>query len=146
MTMCDKELLVAYLYDEVEPVERRTMETHLLACAECRGEVKGLRNTRTDLEAWAPPVPGFEFEMVGRPAGAPQRRYWSIAPAWGLAAAAVLVLSVASAIANVEVTIGSGGLTVRTARRRTWSRRPPVRPIARPLSRQRRLFAGISCR
>jgi hypothetical protein len=114
MTMCDKELLVGYLYDEVEPLDRRTMETHLLACAECRAELKGLRNTRTDLEAWPPPVPDVEFQMVGRPPAAPERRYWSIAPAWGLAAAAVLVLSVASAIANVELRIGSDGVTVRT--------------------------------
>jgi hypothetical protein len=114
MTMCDKELLVGYLYDDVEPVERRTMETHLLACGECRAELKGLRNTRTDLGAWAPSVPELQFQITGRPPSTPERRYWSIAPAWGLAAAAVLVLSVASAIANVEVKIGADGFTVRT--------------------------------
>jgi predicted anti-sigma-YlaC factor YlaD len=115
MTMCDKELLVGYLYDEVDSAERRTMETHLLACAECRGELKDLRSTRTRLAAWAPPTPELEFQMVRAPEAAGSRtRRWSISPAWGLAAAAVLVLSVASAIANVEVKYGPDGLTVRT--------------------------------
>ena len=106
--MCDKELLVGYLYDEVDAAERRTMETHLLACTECRGELKDLRSTRTRLAAWAPPTPELEFQMVRAPEAAASRtRRWSISPAWGLAAAAVLVLSVASTIANVEVKYGA---------------------------------------
>jgi len=124
MTMCDKELLVGYLYDEVEPAERRTMETHLLACGECRSELKGLRNTRTDLGAWTPGVPELEFQIAARPPSAPERQYWTIAPAWGLAAAAVLVLSVASAIANVEVKIGSDGFTLRTGAARAAAAAP----------------------
>jgi hypothetical protein len=113
--MCDKELLVGYLYDEVDAAERRTMETHLLTCGECRGELKELRSTRTRLAAWAPPTPGLEFQVVRAPdAPAASKRLWSISPAWGLAAAAVLVLSVATAIANVEVKYGADGLTVRT--------------------------------
>ncbi len=66
--MCDKELLVGYLYDEIDTVERRTMETHLLTCADCRGELKDLRSTRTRLAAWAPPAPDLEFQVVRAPA------------------------------------------------------------------------------
>ena len=77
--MCDKELLVGYLYDEVDAAERRTMESHLLACAECRGELKDLRGTRTRLAAWAPPTPELEFQMVRAPEAAASRaRPWSI--------------------------------------------------------------------
>jgi hypothetical protein len=127
MMMCDKELLVGYLYDEVEPVERRAMETHLLACGDCRAELKDLRSTRTRLASWAPPAPELEFHVVrGSEAAARQPRYWSISPAWGLAAAAVLVLSVASAIANVEVKYGPEGLTVRTGGARVTSAPTPT--------------------
>lgn len=127
--MCDNELLVGYLYDEVDAAERRTMETHLLACAECRGELNDLRSTRTRLAAWAPPAPELEFQMVRAPEAAASRtRRWSISPAWGLAAAAVLVLSVASAIANVEVKYGPDGLTVRTGALRASPAQPA--PVA----------------
>ena len=129
--MCDKELLVGYLYDEVDAAERRTMESHLLACAECRGELKDLRGTRTRLAAWAPPTPELEFQMVRAPEAAASRaRRWSISPAWGLAAAAVLVLSVASAIANVEVKYGPDGLTVRTGALRASPAQPAPVPGA----------------
>jgi hypothetical protein len=115
MTMCDKELIVGYLYDEIDAPERRTMETHLLSCGDCRDELKGLRSTRARLSSWAPPAPELEFHVVrGSEIPAPRARHWSVSPAWGLAAAAVLVLSVASAIANVEVKYGPDGLTVRT--------------------------------
>ena len=127
--MCDKELLVGYLYDEVDAAERRTMESHLLACAECRGELKDLRGTRTRLAAWAPPTPELEFQMVRAPESASRAR-WSISPAWGLAAAAVLVLSVASAIANVEVKYGPDGLTVRTGALRASPAQPAPVPAA----------------
>jgi hypothetical protein len=131
--MCDKELLVGYLYDEIDPVERRAMENHLLACVDCRGELKDLRSTRTRLAAWAPPAPELEFQVVRAPeASALRERYWSISPAWGLAAAAVLVLSVATAIANVEMKYGPDGLTVRTGALRT-SAAVPASTAAAPV-------------
>jgi hypothetical protein len=113
--MCDNELLVGYLYDEVDAVERRAMEAHLLSCADCRAELKDLRSTRTRLAAWAPPAPDLQFQVVRGPeVTEPRRRQWSISPAWGLAAAAALVLSVATAIANVELKYGPDGVTIRT--------------------------------
>jgi anti-sigma factor RsiW len=120
--MCEKELLVAYLYDDLAGDDRATFESHLRGCAECRDELKGLRAVRADLAAWAPPQPDFGFrvvrggraaeqEVIGRPAPS-WRAWWT--PAAGLAAAAVLVLAAASAVAHVEVRRGPDGVTVRT--------------------------------
>lgn len=115
--MCDKELLVGYLYDELPPAERSRFEAHLFTCAECRDEVEGLRATRAQLASWAPPQPDLGFQIV-RGGSAAARRRFHVSPAWGLAAAAVLLLAVASAIANVEVRVGSEGFVVRTG----WAR------------------------
>jgi anti-sigma factor RsiW len=122
--MCDsKDLLVGYLYGEVDAAGRRTFETHLATCAECRDEVAGLRTTRTALAQWTPPEPDFAFTIVRRPA-APERVRFQVSPAWGLAAAALLVLALGTAIANVEVRYGSDGVVVRTG----WNRAAPEPP------------------
>jgi hypothetical protein len=127
--MCeDKELLVAYLYDDLADGARATFESHLRGCAECRAELKALRAVRSDLAAWAPPEPDFGFRVVrgGRDAAATDlrpltppvqswRAWWT--PAAGLAAAAVLVLAAAASLAHVEVHRGPDGITVRTG----WS-------------------------
>ena len=127
--MCeDKELLVAYLYDDLAGGARATFESHLRGCAECRGELKALRAVRRDLAAWAPPVPDFAFRMInargGRDTAATDvrglvtapvrswRAWWT--PAAGLAAAAILVLAAAASLAHVEVHRGPDGITVRT--------------------------------
>lgn len=120
--MCDKELLLGYLYDELPPSDRQTFDRHLTSCAECREEVEGLRGTRTHLTSWAPPEPDLGFHIV-RGAEVPARevrpaRWWRMSPAWGLAAAALLVLAVSAAIANVEVRAGRDGIVVRTG----WNR------------------------
>jgi hypothetical protein len=133
MMICDKETLVSYIYDELDAAERVAFETHLAACGECRDEVAGLRATRAHLARWAPPEPDFgpRFRIVrDGEMPAPARRF-RVSPAWGLAAAAVLLLAVASAIANLEVRYGRDGLVVRTG----WSRTPPAvaaPPVAAP--------------
>jgi len=118
--MCDKDLLVGYLYDDMAPGERRVMDAHLVTCEDCRAELTGLRGTRTTLTAWAPPTPDLAFPFV-RPSPAPLQRVraWTVSPAWGLAAAAVLVLSVATAVANVEIKYGPEGFSLRTGAART---------------------------
>ena len=115
--MCDQEVLVGYLYGELPPAERSAFDGHLRTCADCRGEVEALKGTRTVLQEWTPPESHLGFEMVRRadPVVRPARaRWWGLSPAWGLAAAAMLVGAVSAAIAQVEVTVGSGGVTVRT--------------------------------
>jgi putative zinc finger protein len=116
--MCEsKDLLVAFLYGELDAGDRRTFQTHLTSCAECREELAGLRATRGQIASWTPPEPDFGFRIV-RGAAAPPAPRFRIAPAWGLAAAAVLVMAMAAAIANVEVRYGGDGLVVRTG----WNR------------------------
>jgi hypothetical protein len=125
MIMCDKEILVAYLYDELPRSDRLAFEAHLAQCADCRDELLGLRATRTQLADWAPPEPELAFQIV-RGAVAPPPSRFRVAPAWGLAAAAVLLLAVASTIANVEVKYGADGLTMRTG----WNKPVTAQPLA----------------
>jgi len=113
----DKDAIVAYLYEEVDPVERSRIEAHLGTCSACRAEVNALRAIRNELPAWAPPERDLGFTIVDRAKSAAPPRRW-VMPAWGLAAAATLVLAAAAAIANVEIRYGADGLSVRTG----WSR------------------------
>ena len=120
--MCDKELLLAYLYEELPSSNRQAFDQHLVSCADCREEVEGLRGTRSHLASWAPPEPDLGFHVV-RSAAPPATvvtpaRWWRVSPAWGLAAAALLTVAVSAAVANVEVKVGSDGVVVRTG----WNR------------------------
>ena len=119
--MCDKELLIAYLYGELQPSERDAFDRHLAACADCRGDADGLRGTRTYLQSWAPPEPDLGFQIVRAPhrvAPASTARWWRVSPAWGLAAAAMFVGAISAGIANLEITAGTRGVSVRTGRGR----------------------------
>ena len=115
--MCETELLIDYLYGELAPDERHKFDLHLKSCADCRREIDGMRATRTTLQSWAPPEPDLSFEVVRAPQRSESRKWWGLSPAWGLAAA-MLVGAVSAAIANVEVTIGGSGLTVKSG----WNR------------------------
>jgi hypothetical protein len=132
--MCEKELLVAYLYDDLGDADRARFETHLRGCADCRDDLKALRGVRADLVTWAPSQPDFAFRVVREPlpadggkvvpfetpAARSLRGWWT--PAAGLAAAAVLVLAAAAALAHVDVHRGPDGITVRTG----WSAFAPA--------------------
>lgn len=127
--MCEKDALLAYLYDDLSGADRVAFETHLQECAACHDELKALGAVRVDLASWAPPHVDLDFRVVR---GASQTghvlrtpvlswRAW-YTPAAGLAAAAVLVLAAASAVARVEVHRGPDGVTVRTG----WSAGAPA--------------------
>ena len=126
--MCDsKELLVGYLYGELDAIDRRAFDAHLATCAECRAELPGLQATRERLAGWAPPAPALEFRVVSgaaAPVAAPAPAWRRFAPAWGLAAAAVLVLAAAAGLANVEVRYDGDGVVVRTG----WAQAGPQAP------------------
>ncbi len=105
--MCDKELLVGYLYDDMAPgraADDGSASAHVRGLP---GRADGPARHPDDAERVdaADARPGVPVRPAG-PAPAPRARAWTVSPAWGLAAAAVLVLSVASAIANVEVKYG----------------------------------------
>jgi hypothetical protein len=118
----DKHRLVSHLYGESSPEETAAIESHFAACAACAAEFAGLQDVRRHLAAWPAPEVDLGFTLtrasalpspVGSSAVARPRRSWTL-PAWGQAAAAVLVLSAGAAIANLEVRYGSDGLTIRT--------------------------------
>jgi hypothetical protein len=123
MTMCNKELLVAYVYDDISDMDRGRFERHLRECVACREEAAAMRGVRADLSAWNPSEPdlGFSIVQARRPSW---RAWWT--PAFGLAAAAVLVLAAASALAHVEVSYGPSGFAIRTG----WNQAPVAAPVS----------------
>src|SRR5512136_2846816 len=108
-TCLDKESLVAYLYDEGDEAERQHAEDHLAGCASCAREVRDLRSVRTTLREWEPAGEAPGFRLV-QDAPAPETRHaWRRLPAWAQGVAAVMVLGVGAAIANLDVRYGSDG-------------------------------------
>jgi hypothetical protein len=95
------------------------------------------------LQQWTVPDTDLGFEMVRRaiPVARPAKaRWWGLSPAWGLAAAAMLVGAVSAAIAQVEVTVGSGGVTVRTG----WASAPVQTAQAAPSGELERISARLA--
>lgn len=127
-TCDDKATLVAYLYNEIDEADRQRVDEHLRECAACESEMGALAGVRTQLTQWAPPNAELGFTIVQRNAvqeratvpatdTAPMARPaagWSSVPVWAQALAAVLVLAVSAAVANVQVTSGPDGLVVST--------------------------------
>lgn len=125
--MCNQERLLDYLYDELPAEERTAFEIHLNGCGSCRAELDALGNTRHALALWAPPDPELGFKIVRNEEKPPPRRaFWNFSPQWGLAAAAVLLLSIGAAIANLEVRYASDGFVVRTGWGRPAAQAPAV--------------------
>ncbi len=61
----DAEILVAYLYGEASPGERRAVAAHLNQCTFCEAEVADLTATREQLAAWRPPEAALGFHVDG---------------------------------------------------------------------------------
>jgi hypothetical protein len=112
--------LVAFLYNELPPGERRAFEAHVATCLVCHGELAALGSIRTQLQEWTPPD-AFRSMTAGEPVTSRQRTgLWSAAremPAWAQVAAAALIMGVSAGIANLDVDISRNGLSVRTG----WS-------------------------
>ncbi len=123
MSTCDKELLVTYLYDECDAADRARVEAHAAACAACERELRALRDLREDLAQWAPPERPLGLRVIQEPSA--PRAGWRAAPrryaAWGLAAAALLVVAASAGLANLDIRYGAQGLVVRTG----WARGAP---------------------
>lgn len=129
--MCsDKELLIGYLYGECDPSDRRRMDAHLAICPACQAELYGLQNTQEQLATWGTPESALGLKLVRtgeleqKPDNVVRPSRWMnrLRPVAALAAAAVLVLAIATAVARVEIRYGADGVTVRTG----WSPRDTV--------------------
>jgi hypothetical protein len=105
------ETIVAFLYDELEPDQRRGFNAHLLTCTICRDEVAGLRAVRTQLARWEPPA----LTSLQSPVpGTSRPVWWHAVPAWAQVAAALLFLGVSAGIANLDVRYDQNGLNITT--------------------------------
>jgi hypothetical protein len=148
----DKDQLVAFLYDEIDPVSRRRVEEHLRVCTTCAAEIREFGEVRHALAKWQPPdavldvtIPvaegGRQRNGSGRPVANHDQplpeskgelvrpaRWWTrpALPAWAQAAAAVLVVATGLAIANLQVRYDTNGLVVTTG----WM--TPTSPAAAP--------------
>jgi len=143
-TCDDKATLVAYLYDEIDAGDRQRVDEHLRQCAACAAEVGALAGVRIELTQWAAPNAELGFTAVAKAteeivrgdappmaAEAPSATvlrpapWWNTVPVWAQAVAAILVLAVGAAIANVQVKSGPDGFVVSTG----WMT-PPAPPAA----------------
>ena len=113
------EILIAYLYDDIEPGPRAAFDAHLATCDRCRHELADLQGVRTGLQAWTPPELSRSV-VAASVSPAPKSRvpaWLREVPVWAQVAAAMLFLGVSARIANLDVRYDRGGLTVRTG----WS-------------------------
>jgi hypothetical protein len=118
-TCDDKQTLIAYLYGEIDPEERKAVDHHLAHCTACADEVMALGDARSELGLWVPPHVELDFAIVKKselPSSNVLRpaQWWNTVPVWAQAAAAVLVLAAGAAIANLHVRSGPDGFSVST--------------------------------
>ena len=136
------DVLVAYLYDDIEPRAREAFEAHVPDCLTCRTELDALSDVRVGLAAWAPPdvldgiggtAPRSTLRIVNPelPRVSTGFRTFAAAPVWLQAAAAMLVVAASLGLANLNLTYSpSAGLSVSTG----WMRpAPAVTPVPAPV-------------
>jgi hypothetical protein len=117
------EILIAYLYGDMDGADREAYERHAASCAACRAELDELGAVRAQLARWTPPEPVFGVGRAAAPrdaggrvlAGPPSwlTRLREI-PVWTQVAAAALVLGASAGLANVRIDYNDAGLAVRT--------------------------------
>jgi hypothetical protein len=110
------EILVAYLYEDMEPPERELFAAHLPGCGACRTELDDLTSVRAGLARWTPPEPERRLTLAPPVPRRPARIWSALAevPAWAQVAAALLVLGIAAGVANLNVQYDRDGFSVRT--------------------------------
>jgi anti-sigma factor RsiW len=117
-TCDDTETLVAYLYDDIDPIARDEVTRHLAECGRCRDELASLGGVREALAEWTPPAPPLRFTVVSESQASnvvrPDVSRWQTVPHWAQLVAATLVLAVGAGIANVQVRRDGQGWTVST--------------------------------
>jgi Putative zinc-finger len=99
-----KELLMAFLYNEVSAAERKEFENHQSNCADCRFELNSFKHTRAEMSSWQIPFTPNIQVTIPRTAMDALREFFTLVPTWfkvgsGLAAAtaaALLFLAIAN--------------------------------------------------
>jgi hypothetical protein len=136
-----EDVLVAYLYDDIEPLERAAFERHLPGCLPCRTELRALSDVRDGLMAWAAPdvaegvggqTPRAALRLADTPAKASGWRVLGEAPVWIQAAAAMLVVAASLGIANLRLNYSRDGLSVSTG----WMQQAPTAAVPEVASAQ----------
>jgi len=95
---CSRELIEAYLDDELDPAAAAEMREHLLNCPDCADTCARIREQKTEIRSLAPvfkPPPGFEDSVrnaLRREAGRKQAQQKQGVPWRWLAIAASLLL------------------------------------------------------
>ena len=123
------ELLIEYLYDEVDDEQRQAVETYLDAHPEKRKELEELRQTRGILAQWEDEEPASQVVFVTDKSRRFSRTTWRIGVVSALAVAAVLVLM----FADFEVGVRDGRFHFAAGRSPT-SAEPLVQESDRPLT------------
>ena len=136
------EVLIAYLYDDIDPCDRTAFERHLSTCVPCRHEIGALSEVRDGLAEWATPDVG---EGIGGTAPRSALRSslrsslrlvepsakttgWPVLadrPIWMQAAAAMLVVAASLGLANINLSYTHDGLSVTTG----WMRPAPATAV-----------------
>ena len=107
----DHGALVAYLYDECEPNERRAISVHVAVCGGCAEEMASLGATRELLGAWSPPDARLGFRVVSDTPRSnvltPSRWWQRPMPAWAQAAAAAVIFATGVTLGALRATTGT---------------------------------------
>jgi hypothetical protein len=122
--------LIGYLYEDGNPIERRTFEVHLAGCEDCRNELQELQGVRSQLVCWAPPEPAALPHVLNGARGPRWMQTLRAVPAWMQLVAALLFLGVAAGISNLDIRYDSSGLSVRTGWRNESARATVAQPRA----------------
>jgi len=123
------DVLMSYLYQEGDPLERQAFAAHLAGCEACAAEVSAMTAVRGGLAGWAPPETVLDFRIVRERESRPRRFAWLAIPqlpAWAQLAAASLVVGVAVGISGLEVRYDQQGWIVRAG----WSKQVPAQATA----------------
>ncbi len=125
------EVVVTYVYDDLDDAARSAFDAHLAICARCRADLAELRDVRAHLAQWEPPVPRLAWQAHVSSPREPvtvRRTGWRDIPAWAQVAAALLCVGVAAGVANLDIRYDQQGLSVHTG----WSRSAISPRDARP--------------
>lgn len=110
--------LSALLDGALEPAARRTVESHLAACAACRaehGRLSGALRVLTRLAAPPEPSPWFATRLEARLADEPRRGWRSLLAAWRWRLAVPVAGLAAAALAGVLMVRHERGLELGAA-------------------------------